>query len=152
MRSVFNIARTKRKTLSFVCIGNKNFQKVDSSEQITKVFDFNDSHTFISFALEQAEERGIISPDSKQSIIIVSDMEPDHTNTPESWDLLAEDYQDLLDSYKKISEWIELEKQIHIILLKHPSPLPIFSPDVLLNHFLIIKTRKVRKICNLSLF
>ncbi|CAN2043971.1 hypothetical protein GMMP1_1240003 [Candidatus Magnetomoraceae bacterium gMMP-1] len=123
IRQTFSMAEENNKLLNFMSIGDKQkFQHIKTTREAVN-FDFNDKTTFINFAFTETERRKIICSKT-DTIIIVSDMQPDQTNTRGNF--LAQDYQDLLDYYDTLTKWISMGKQIHIILLK-VSRLPSFE-------------------------
>jgi len=137
IRKIFRLAeRLKDLDVVFIPIGNqpvkeKKLSIVTNADEIEDVFQFRDSYTHINDTLKRAEEEKIITNDTKL-ILFISDMEPDITNTEENWQLLAKDYQDLLNYYQVLQRWVKSGKELQFILLNHPK-LPTFKKASLLN-------------------
>ena len=114
---IFKMAKDKNINIKLVPIGESNsFIYAQDEESAKKIFSFDSSYTCIYDPLNTAKEKEIVSP-AANTIVIISDMESDITNTLHSWQLISQDYQDMLNWYKLINEWIIENMNVHILLL-----------------------------------
>jgi len=117
--TIFQMAKSAEDPVSItlIPIGKNYFQTVHEND-VGDIFKFGDKTTYISSILQKADP---IINKQKDTILFISDMEPDHTNTNGSWELLAEDYKDVLDYYKILYQWVKTGVNIYFILLNHES-------------------------------
>ena len=112
---IFEMAKSKNVNITLIPIGNNYFQTVNENE-VGDIFKFSDKTTYISNILQKADH---IINKQKDTILFISDMEPDQKNTEGSWKLLADDYRDVLAYYKILYQWVQSGANIYFILLNH---------------------------------
>ena len=130
INEIYKMAEEVNKTVVFIPIGNKRFVYANSYKKAKQIFSFDNSYTCVAEAFQNAEKNGLISFDKtdKQTVIIISDMEPDITNTKNDWELLSIDYKNILQWYQKLVQWIKKGVSIHILQLNASSVAP-YHPD-----------------------
>jgi len=125
INEIFKMAEANQKTITFVPIGDQTFQYARTREEAKRIFTFDNSYTYIGETLIAAKKNSVVSKSTK-SIVIISDMEPDITNTPADGQLLSVDYQDILKWYHTLIDWMEMDTNIHIMVLNQN--MPTFNP------------------------
>ena len=122
----FRLAEDNKKKIEFASIGQDPFQQCRNSGQ-SWVFHFQDIYTRINDSFLHAQD----SVDHADTIVIVSDMEPDHTNTGGNWNFKAQDYSDIAQFVNTLRKWRQHGKTIYLVLLSECEELPTFGIDEL---------------------
>jgi len=128
INDTFGIAEELNKSVKFIPIGENEYQIAENYEDAKQVFTFDSSYTFVAEPFKNAIKKGVIKPED--TVIIISDMEPDLTNTPNNWQLLACDYQNIIDWYNTLIDLMKKNVSIHLLLL-NAEKITQFNPEEL---------------------
>ena len=129
INEIFATAEEFNKTIIFIPIGENEYIKADTPKAARQLFTFDNSYTYVAEAFQKADkEEDLIQSDD--TVIIISDMEPDLTNTPSNWQLLACDYNNIIEWYETLIKWMKKDVSIHLLLL-NAETIAQFKPDEL---------------------
>ena len=131
---IFKMADELEKTIIMIPIGDRDFRNATNSKAARQIFSFDNSYTYIDEAFKKAEQKKIVRPGN--TVIIISDMESDLTNTKNDWQLLACDYQDMLQWYQRLIQWMKKDITIHLLLL-NAEAIRQFNPKELMSQNVI---------------
>ena len=128
MNEIFMMAEDVNKSIRIIPIGENHFQVADNFEKAKQIFSFDNSHTYVAEAFKNAEKKGYVQ--SGDTVIIISDMEPDLTNTAGNWKFLSCDYRNMLDWYNILIQWMKNNITIHLLLV-NVDDISQFKPEAL---------------------